>query len=64
MMNLKGAAINWKTSLAGLLWLSVYAAQMAGILIPGVHLDPSGLPLALALLFAKDSTVTGTPAAK
>lgn len=54
---------NWKTSLAGAIWLALYGAQTSGIAVPGVHLDPTSLPLALALLFAKDSSPAAAPTA-
>lgn len=60
---MKAIALNWKTTLAGAVWIALYGLQTAGIEVPGVHLDPSALPLALAMLFAKDANVTGVPPA-
>lgn len=54
---------NWKTTLAGIVWFGLYGLQTVGVAIPGVHVDPSSLPLALALIFARDQKSANPPPA-
>lgn len=54
----KNAAANWKTTVAGLALLGIYGLQMAGVVIPGVHIDGASIAMGLGLIFAKDGTTS------